>query len=59
VGSPGEHNVPRIGEIGDVLESGIAGAERVRFAASDHFPNRREPERFERVVLEFLQRVSA
>jgi pimeloyl-ACP methyl ester carboxylesterase len=55
----GDHDVPAMGEIGDLLEREIAGAQRVRFAGSDHFPSLREPERFNRVVLEFLAAVGA
>jgi hypothetical protein len=43
-------------ELGDLLVERIAGSERVRFEQSDHFPNMREPERFNRVVLDFLSR---
>jgi pimeloyl-ACP methyl ester carboxylesterase len=52
----GDHDAPPMDPLGDLLERRIAGAERLRFAASDHFPNLREPERFDRVVLEFLRR---
>jgi 3-oxoadipate enol-lactonase len=55
----GDHDAPPLEELGDLLERRISGAERVRFADSDHFPNLREPERFNRVVLDFLQRASA
>jgi 3-oxoadipate enol-lactonase len=52
----GDHDAPPMDSLGDLLERRIAGAERVRFAESDHFPNLREPERFDRVVLDFLRR---
>jgi 3-oxoadipate enol-lactonase len=55
----GDHDAPPVAELGDLLERRISGAERARFADSDHFPNLREPERFDRVVLDFLQRASA
>jgi pimeloyl-ACP methyl ester carboxylesterase len=55
----GDHDAPPLAELGDLLERRISGAERMRFADSDHFPNLREPERFDRVVLDFLQRASA
>jgi pimeloyl-ACP methyl ester carboxylesterase len=55
----GDHDAPPLEKLGDLLEGRISGAERVRFADSDHFPNLREPERFNRVVLDFLQRASA
>jgi 3-oxoadipate enol-lactonase len=50
----GDQDVPRINEIGDALERGIADTRRLRFADSDHFPNRREPDRFNEAVLGFL-----
>jgi 3-oxoadipate enol-lactonase len=50
----GEHDAPQLNELADVLATRIRGAERVHFEHSDHFPNMREPERFNRVVLDFL-----
>jgi len=50
----GDRDVPRMEEIGDQLELEIPEARRLRFADSDHFPNWREPDRFNAVVLEFL-----
>lgn len=55
----GDQDVPRMEEIGDQLEREIPGARRVRFPDSDHFPNWREPNRFNEVVLEFLASASA
>ena len=52
----GDHDAPPMDALGDLLERRIAGAQRVRFAESDHFPNLREPPRFDRVVLDFLRR---
>jgi 3-oxoadipate enol-lactonase len=52
----GELDAPQMDELGDLLVERIAGSERVRFEQSDHFPNMREPERFNRVVLDFLSR---
>ncbi len=54
----GDHDAPPLEKLGDLLERRISGAERARFADSDHFPNLRERERFNRVVLDFLQRAS-
>ena len=51
----GEHDQPGIGEVARLLEA-RAGAEHVGFEGSDHFPNMREPERFNDVVLRFLGR---
>ena len=50
----GDHDAPPMAALGDVLETRIAGAVRMRFERSDHFPNLREPERFDKVVREFL-----
>jgi 3-oxoadipate enol-lactonase len=50
----GELDAPQMDELGDLLVERIAGSERVRFEHSDHFPNMREPERFNSVVLDFL-----
>ena len=49
----GDHDQRGIDEVAQLLESRI-GAVRSRFEDSDHFPNMREPERFNRVVLDFL-----
>jgi len=53
----GELDQPGIDEIARLLEA-RAGAEHVRFEDSDHFPNMREPERFNELVLDFLARVA-
>jgi 3-oxoadipate enol-lactonase len=50
----GDHDAPPMAALGDTLEDRIPGATRARFERSDHFPNLREPERFDRVVLDFL-----
>jgi 3-oxoadipate enol-lactonase len=49
----GDDDVPAMDDIGDKLELEI-GAQRVRMADCDHFPPIREPEAFNRIVLEFL-----
>jgi 3-oxoadipate enol-lactonase len=51
----GEHDTPRMTELGGLLARRIPGARRTVFERSDHFPNMREPERFNRVVLDFLR----
>lgn len=51
----GEHDQPGIEEVARLLES-RADAEHVSFEDSDHFPNMRELERFNRLVLDFLNR---
>jgi 3-oxoadipate enol-lactonase len=50
----GDYDAPPMAALGELLAERISGAARVRFARSDHFPNLREPERFEQVVLDFL-----
>lgn len=55
----GDHDAPSLEELGDLLARRISGAERIRFVGSDHFPNLREPKRFDRIVLDFLQRGNA
>lgn len=53
----GEHDAPQLNALADVLAARISSAERVHFERSDHFPNMREPERFNRVVLDYLARL--
>ena len=53
----GDRDVAAINEIGDVLEARISGARRARLD-SDHYVPMREPETFNRVVLEFLDAVA-
>ena len=55
----GNHDAPAMEELGDLLARRLPQAERARFAESDHFPNLREPDLFDRLVLDFLQRTSA
>jgi 3-oxoadipate enol-lactonase len=50
----GDHDVPAMSELGDLLERRIPGARRLRFDGSDHFPSMREPNRFNHAVLDFL-----
>jgi 3-oxoadipate enol-lactonase len=50
----GDHDAAPMAALGDMLEQRIPGAMRARFDDSDHFPSLREPERFDRVVLDFL-----
>jgi pimeloyl-ACP methyl ester carboxylesterase len=50
----GDHDAPQLNELAELTVAQIAGSQHVSFAHSDHFPNMREPERFNRVVLEFL-----
>jgi pimeloyl-ACP methyl ester carboxylesterase len=42
--------------IADLLAQGIPGAEKVVFAGAAHVPNLEQPERFNQVLLDFLQR---
>ena len=50
----GDHDAPELNELAGLTVARIAGSRHVGFAHSDHFPNMREPERFNRVVLDFL-----
>jgi 3-oxoadipate enol-lactonase len=50
----GEHDHPRMTELGAVLAERIPDSRRLHFEQSDHFPNMREPERFNRAVLDFV-----
>ena len=50
----GEHDQPGIDAVARLLEA-RAGAKHVSFEGSDHFPNMREPERFNHLVLDFLR----
>src|SRR5579884_1323146 len=53
----GEQDVPEIEVVGDTLEREIPGARRVRID-SDHYLPIRQPETFNRVVLDFLAAVA-
>jgi len=53
----GEHDRPDIHAMAAALTGGIAGAEQVVLPGTGHLPNMEQPEAFNRVVLEFLERV--
>jgi 3-oxoadipate enol-lactonase len=53
----GEHDRPDIHAMAAALAGGIAGAEQVVLAGTGHLPNMERPEAFNRVVLEFLERL--
>jgi pimeloyl-ACP methyl ester carboxylesterase len=55
----GEADLDAIAAAGDVLATGIAGATRVVIPDADHLVPTRRPEAFNRVALEFLERVGA
>jgi 3-oxoadipate enol-lactonase len=50
------HDAPQLNTLAEVVAARIPEAEHVDFGESDHFPNMREPERFNRVVLDWLSR---
>jgi pimeloyl-ACP methyl ester carboxylesterase len=50
----GEHDVPDIQRIADVLTERIANARKVVLPGLGHLPSLEDPERFNQVVLEFL-----
>ncbi len=51
----GDRDIEEIAAMGEVLVAGIPGARRAIIEGTDHLPNVREPEQFNRVVLEFLE----
>jgi pimeloyl-ACP methyl ester carboxylesterase len=53
----GDKDDPSILDIGDVLVSGIAGAENVVVPGTAHILNMEQPEVFNKTVLDFLERV--
>ena len=54
----GEHDRPDIHAMADALAAGIPGAERVVLPGTAHLPSMERPADFNRVVLEFLGRLS-
>ena len=50
-------DVAAMGEVGDLLERGIPGAERALVEGADHVVMWREPEELARLVVGFLDRV--
>jgi len=50
----GEHDVRPMAVIGEKLARGIPGARKLVIGDSDHLPNMRNPDEFNRAVLEFL-----
>ncbi len=50
----GDRDVPVMEAIADKIVAGIDGARKVLIEDADHLPNMRQPERFNREVLDFL-----
>jgi 3-oxoadipate enol-lactonase len=50
-----EHDLPEISIIADRILGKVAGSKKVVIASADHLLNMRNPEAFNRVVLDFLQ----
>jgi 3-oxoadipate enol-lactonase len=53
----GAHDRPDLHAIADALAGGIPGAERVVLGGTAHLPNMERPAEFNRVVLEFLDKL--
>lgn len=53
----GEHDVPDMKRIAEIVRSGIAGAEHVAIPNAAHLPSLERPEEFNRLALGFLERV--
>ena len=53
----GDEDWPRVFEMADRLERGIAHAQKVIIPGTAHHPNMEKPEEFNRVVMEFLSRL--
>ncbi len=51
----GDEDVPEVIEAADILEQGIAGAQKVVIAGTAHHPHMEKPMEFNRVVLGFLK----
>ncbi|HEU5311740.1 MAG TPA: alpha/beta fold hydrolase, partial [Candidatus Eisenbacteria bacterium] len=52
----GEHDVPDMKRIAEILTSGIAGAEHIVIPNAAHLPSLERPEEFSRLALGFLER---
>jgi pimeloyl-ACP methyl ester carboxylesterase len=50
----GDEDVPEVIEAAEILEQGIAGAQKVVIAGTAHHPHLEKPNEFNRVVLDFL-----
>jgi pimeloyl-ACP methyl ester carboxylesterase len=55
----GDEDVPEVIEAADILEQGIAGAQKVVIAGTAHHPHMEKPAEFSRVVLDFLRGLSS
>ena len=53
----GNEDLPYPLEIGDLLEQGIVGAQKVELSNAAHHPNMEKPEEFNRIVMEFLNKL--
>jgi 2-hydroxy-6-oxonona-2,4-dienedioate hydrolase len=50
----GDEDVPEVIDAADILEQGIAGAQKVVIPGTAHHPHMEKPEEFNRIVLDFL-----
>jgi 3-oxoadipate enol-lactonase len=52
----GDQDMPGILEIGDLIEQNVAGSRKVVFKGAAHMVNVEQPEKFAKIVLEFLRK---
>jgi len=52
----GDQDMPGILEIGDLIERNVAGSKKVVFKGAAHMVNVEQPEKFAKIVLEFLRK---
>jgi len=55
----GDRDVPEMLRLADVLASGIPGARKVVLEEADHIPNVRNPDRFNELVIGFLEEAAS
>ena len=53
----GDHDQPHVLASADLLATGIVGAKKVVISGTAHLPSMEQPEEFNRVVLDFLQKL--
>ncbi len=51
-----DQDMPGILEIGDLIERNVAGSRKVVFKGAAHMVNVEQPEKFAKIVLEFLRK---
>ena len=53
----GDQDAPDVQRIADLLQEGLSSAHKVTLTNTAHFPNVEKPAEFNRIVLEFLERI--